>query len=107
MVGEGLLRFDRERYFITDFVVMPNHVHYLAGFAEEDAFLKQNTDWKRFMAREINRRVGDKGEFWQVDQFDHLVRSEAQFLRLRGYIKNNPIRAGLPTGEFLWFSKDL
>jgi len=33
--------------------------------------------------------------------FDHLVRSQAQFDYLRGYIANNPKIAGLREGKFL------
>ncbi len=107
IVANSLLHFDEVRYFLTDFVVMPNHVHLLAAFASENALLQQCTSWKRFTGRQINLIAGTRGEFWQVEQFDHLVRSEDQFLHYRRYIANNPDQARLPPGSFRHYAKDL
>jgi putative transposase len=106
-VGKSLHHFDGQRYMLFDFVVMPNPVHVLAAFHDEQSMLKQCESWKHFTAREINRLTGQKGRFWQQDSFDHLVRSEAQFEYLRRYIAENPIRAKLRNGEFLHYSKAL
>ena len=92
---------------LTDFVVMPNHVHLLAAFPDEGSMLNQCTSWKRFTARPINAAIGRRGEFWQVEQFDHLVRSLQQFEHYRRYIADNPGKAGLAMGQFRWFSKNL
>jgi hypothetical protein len=105
VVGESLLHFHRKRYELTDFVVMPNHVHVLAAFPDEQAMLGQCESWKRFTATSINRALGRKGRFWQQDSFDHLVRSPEQFAQLRSYIADNPRRAGLGPGEFLHWSE--
>ena len=107
IVEESLKTFDEERYFLTDMVIMPNHVHFIAAFEDEAALLKQNTDWKRFTARAINRSTGRGGEFWQVDQFDHLIRGPEQFEHYRGYIADNPKRAGLKPGQFRYYQKKL
>ena len=45
------------------------------------------------------------GEFWQVEQFDHLVRSPEDFEKYRRYIAENPVKAGLPEGSFRYYSK--
>jgi putative transposase len=103
----SLLHFDEERYLVTDSIVMPNHVHVLATFPDEIALSAQCESWKRFTAREINRSLGLQGEFWQVEQFDHLVRSEEQFWYLRKYVEDNGRKAGLTEGDYRWFSKDV
>lgn len=107
IVKESLRHFDEDRYFLTDFVIMPNQVHLLVAFPDEKALLAQCESWKRYTAREINKRLEREGEFWQIDQFDHLVRSEEQFEHYRRYIEANGRKAGLKEGEFRWFSKDL
>ena len=107
IVEDGLKKFDGVRYFLTDAVVMPNHVHFITAFADESAFLKQCTDWKRYTAREINRLAQRTGEFWQVDQFDHLIRSPQQFDFYRRYIAENPLRAGLAADSYRHYRKDL
>jgi len=105
IVEESLLHFDCERYVIADSVVMPNHVHLLAAFPDEDAMMSQCTSWKRYTGRQINGLLGQDGEFWQVEQFDHLVRSEEQFQHYRRYIAENPRKARLAARSFRWYSK--
>ncbi|MGV3485810.1 MAG: hypothetical protein ACO1RT_15440 [Planctomycetaceae bacterium] len=107
IVAASLQHFDGDRYELTDFVVMPTHVHVLAAFSDEDRLLKQCESWKHFTATNFNRLIGLRGRFWQQDGFDHLVRSVPQSEYLRGYIANNPSKAKLKTGEFWHYSKDL
>ena len=83
IIAHSLLHFDGQRYELTDFVVMPNHVHLLVAFPDDDQLLKQSESWKLFTATEINKLVGSTGRFCQQDGFDHLVRSEKQFEYLR------------------------
>jgi putative transposase len=99
IVADGILKFDPERYVVSAFAIMPNHVHLLAAFANEGAMIKQGEDWRRFWARQINPLFGRTGHFWQPDQFDHLVRSPESFDRIRNYIIDNPKKAGLTAGQ--------
>ncbi len=129
IVMKSLLHFDNDRYVLTDAVVMPNHVHLLVAFREEDMLLTQCTSWKHYTAVQINRwlkanlsrgttelrspvvpRPGTPptdGEFWQVEQFDHLVRSPEDFDKYRHYIADNPRQAGLPEGSFRYFTNSV
>jgi REP element-mobilizing transposase RayT len=107
IVADSLMHFDGQRYDLTDFVVMPNHVHILAAFPDEQAMLDQCESWKRYTATKINQALGRRGRFWQADDFDHLVRSVEQFERLRQYIRDNPRRANLRAEEYRHFSKEL
>jgi len=104
IVAESLRHFDGDRYCLSDYVVMPNHVHLLAAFPTEEAMLARCESWKHFTPREINRATARKGRFWQQDAFDHLVRSPEECERLRCYIAENPVRARLKPGEYLQYS---
>jgi type I restriction enzyme R subunit len=105
IVSESLLAFDNERYCVSDFVIMPNHVHIMAGFPDQTAMLNQCENWKHFQAFSMNRILGRKGRFWQQDCFDHLLRSEAQFNFLQRYIADNPRLAQLHEGEYRHYSR--
>jgi type I restriction enzyme R subunit len=107
VVADSLMHFDGDRYLLTDFVVMPNHVHLLAGFRDEATMLAQCESWKHYTAVKINRSLGRKGRFWQQDCFDHLVRTDEHFEWLRRYIADNPSKSRLSVGQFLHFSKPL
>lgn len=107
IVADNLRHLDGQDYDLTDFVVMPNHVHVLAAFPTAEAMLARVSAWKRYQARTINKIIGEAGHFWQEDGFDHLVRSPDQFEYLRRYIGNNPAKARLREGEFRLYSKPL
>jgi putative transposase len=104
IVADSFLKFDGERYWVKDFVVMPNHTHMLVVFPNDDVMLSQCENWKRYTGRRINKRMSDTGRFWQQDGFDHLVRSEEQFKHFRRYIADNPKKAGLAAGEYFLYS---
>jgi hypothetical protein len=100
LVADSLLYFDNEQYVVAEFVVMPNHVHALVQFPDAGQCQRRCRAWKHYTATEINLHRGTSGRFWQVESFDHLVRSPEQFEYLREYIaKNGPI-AGLKVGEY-------
>lgn len=107
IVTDSLLHFDGDRYEVLDYVVMPNHCHVLAVFPDEEAMLAQCESGKHYTAVQLNRRLGQRGRFWQADGFDHLVRSVEQFAYLRKYICDNPHRARLKPGEYRHYAKVL
>ncbi|MCA9223788.1 MAG: transposase, partial [Planctomycetales bacterium] len=102
LVADSLLFFDGKRYEMGDFVIMPNHVHLLAMFPRPEEMKKTFDSWLHYTAVRINRRTGRKGKLWQQEPFDHLVRSVEQYDYLRKYIADNPLKAGLRAGEFLY-----
>ena len=105
IVANSLAHFDDTRYVLTDFVIMPNHVHLLAAFEDEPTMLAQCESWKHFTAREINKLLDRKGRFWEQDGFDHLIRSDESFAYYRSYVGDNPKKANLAVGEFIHFTK--
>ncbi|HYT92991.1 MAG TPA: transposase [Gemmataceae bacterium] len=106
IVADSLRYFDGERYLLTDFVVMPNHVHVLVAFPDAEQLTKQAYSWKHFTGVNINKVLGQRGRFWEVDGFDHLVRSADQFEYLRTYIAENPRQARLQPGEYIHYTRD-
>lgn len=107
VVTDSLLSFDGVRYLMGDFVIMPNHVHLLAQFMNECEMRKQCASWARYTARRINRILGRRGQLWQKEAFDHLVRSPEQFDYYRRYIAANPVGAHLKPGEYFLYRPPL
>ena len=102
IVADSFLHFDGVRYRLGDFVVMPNHVHLLAAFATASGMKDQCASWLRYTARRINQATHRSGKVWQQEPFDHLVRSPEQYHYLREYIADNPLKARLRQGEYLY-----
>jgi len=94
-----------QRYELHAFVVMPNHVHLLV--TPKVAASQWLGPLKGFTAHQANECLGRHGHaFWQEESYDHLVRSAAEFERIRAYIEENPVSAGLATeaSDFPWSS---
>jgi type I restriction enzyme R subunit len=107
IVADSFHHFDGQRYILLDYVVMPNHVHLLAAFPDEEGMLAQCKSWKHYTATQINKKLGRSDRLWQQDAFDHLVRSEGQLSYLRLYIRDNPDKAGLRSGEYAHYSRTI
>ena len=92
------------RYDLHSFVVMPNHVHLLV--TPHVPATKWLGPLKGFTAHQANALLGMRGPFWQEESYDHLVRTDAEFDRIRAYIEQNPVKAGFASKaeEFSWSS---
>jgi len=103
-VAQTLEHFDGQRYYLGDFVIMPNHVHLLVGLLGETDVTRLCYSWKKYSAQSINRLLGRRGRLWQEESFDHLVRNTQSFERFRWYIARNGQDAGLRTYEYYYRS---
>lgn len=106
MVVESIVCFDRERYSLVAFVVMPNHAHVLAGMNGRGVLRDICRSWKHFSATRINREQRRAGRFWQSESYDHLVRTPQSLERFRDYIVANPGKAGLEPDEYTLYVSD-
>jgi REP element-mobilizing transposase RayT len=100
VVEEALHFFDGERYWLGDYVIMPNHVHVLVSAGGADSLSKTLHSWKSFTATRINQLLGRSGAFWQDESFDHIVRNEGELQATQRYIWDNPHAAALKAGTF-------
>ena len=89
-----------------DFVIMPNHVHWLVKPETGNKLEELLRSVKQFSANQINRIVGRSGSVWQKESYDHLVRDGAELTRIREYIAANPGKAGLSTRECHSYAAD-
>ena len=79
-------------YELHAFAIMSNHVHVL--ITPKVPLPKLMQSLKGFSARRANQALGFTGPFWQKESYDHLVRNDTEFTRIKRYIENNPVRAG-------------
>ncbi|MBI4910213.1 MAG: transposase [Acidobacteria bacterium] len=93
-------------YSLHAFVVMPNHVHMLVS--PHVALSRLTKSLKGITAKHANVMLGRTGQpFWQEESYDHLVRDGREFDKIRWYIEENPVKAGLvkEAAEYRWSSK--
>ncbi len=79
-----------ERYFDVQmicFIVMPNHIHGIIGLLGNQApsLGRVVNKFKGLISHKYGRTI------WQRGYFEHVVRSERDFLKIWEYIENNPV----------------
>jgi len=80
MVQQSLLYFDGQRYRLSAWVVMPNHVHMLLTPDAQWSLSQIMKSLKSYTSHEANRILGDRGQFWMEDYFDRYIRDEKHSL---------------------------
>ncbi|MCD6298736.1 MAG: transposase [Deltaproteobacteria bacterium] len=85
---------DQGRILLEAAVVMPDHVHVVAGLVSE-TLGEVMQGFKGFTAWSINRLLNRKGPVWNSQYHDHAVRKDEVLLEVIRYCLNNPVRAGL------------
>lgn len=109
LVAESMHYRDKRVYDLEAFCVMPNHVHMVYT-----PLIKKDRDYhalpaimhslKLYTSRRANLHLEREGDFWQHENYDHVVRDEAEWRRIISYVVNNPVKAGLVHHwqEWLW-----
>ena len=90
-----LFHLQDERYQISCYANMPNHCHCVlwpfAGYHLEEIV----GAIKGVTARKINAALGLKGQLWQDEAYDRIIRDEEHLWRVIQYVGGNPRKAGL------------
>lgn len=102
IVEQSLLSFDRTRYDLLAWCIMPNHVHVVINPHEGHRIGDLVQSWKTFTGRAINRASGKAGPFWAPDYFDRFMRDENHLAQTLQYVEANPVRAGLVAEAIDW-----
>jgi REP element-mobilizing transposase RayT len=83
---------DRQQlWYVTVFMLMPDHIHALLSFERDKAMSRVIGDWKSYQTRQ-------HGIAWQEGYFDHRLRDDERGEQLAAkinYIRQNPVVAGL------------
>jgi putative transposase len=96
-VASAMHYFDGQRYELGSYVVMPNHVHAIVrpSVNDGDSLEIVLKSWKGYAARQINGQLSRRGQLWQREGFDRIIRDEEHLYRCIQYIGTNPTKAGL------------
>lgn len=95
MVQNELFYDDAQRYRLSSWVVMPNHIHYLLTRFEGIELAQLMQSFKSLTSHKANKLLRRKGQFWMPDYFDRYIRNAEHFAKTVRYIENNPVKARL------------
>ncbi len=97
------LRFrEGTHYRLLAWCVMPNHVHVVVRLFPGQELAKVVKAWKNFSARTANQALGQKGQFWQREYYNRLIRNGDELDRAIRYVVENPAKAGLENWIWVW-----
>ncbi|MCP4344658.1 MAG: hypothetical protein GY795_03915 [Desulfobacterales bacterium] len=99
-VADSMHYLDQRVYDLDTYCIMPNHVHAVFTPLKKDdgtyhALQAIMHSLKRYTSREANKLMNRDGHFWEHENYDHVVRDEAELRRIVQYIFYNPVKAGL------------
>jgi REP element-mobilizing transposase RayT len=95
MAQDSLLFHHDKKYKLHAWVIMPNHIHFLATPFEDVDLREIAHSLKSYIAHEANKLLNRTGQFWQHEPFDRYLRNRKHFVSVIEYIENNPVKAGL------------
>ncbi|MDX1523893.1 MAG: transposase [Anaerolineae bacterium] len=100
LVADSIHYRNHKVYDLEAFCIMPNHVHmvFTPLVKEEKEYHSLSAimhSLKLYTSREANDLLQRNGGFWQHENYDHVVRDEAEQNRIITYVLNNPVKAGL------------
>jgi REP element-mobilizing transposase RayT len=101
IVQETLLYFNRARYDLLAWCIMPNHLHVLLKTTNTPMSAIIHS-WKRSSAFEANKWLGRRGAFWASDYWDTFMRNSKQESATIRYIETNPAKARLVLDPKSW-----
>ncbi|WP_409967861.1 transposase [Bengtsoniella intestinalis] len=88
-----------EQYRCIDkYVIMPNHIHIIIAFQETDRHGSLSLQdiisrLKSFTTLKYNEMHNQKNlKLWQRSYHDHIIRNEAEYLKIWNYIDTNPFK---------------
>ena len=98
MENELLALLERYEVVIDKYIIMPNYIHILPTVqrAGQSPAPTHNLSgvigaFKSRTTKAINQMMNTPGrKLWQRSYFDHIIRNEADYLRIWQYIDDNP-----------------
>ncbi|MCJ8329540.1 MAG: transposase [Lentisphaeria bacterium] len=101
ILTNGIEYLEKEnKWEMINYVIMPNHVHLFCKF--NSPMKKLLINFKKWTARKIQKEIGQSGDFWQTEWFDHWSRSASEDEKIKLYIKQNPYKAKLLKTDEVW-----
>jgi REP element-mobilizing transposase RayT len=103
IVQNSLLFFESQRYYLSSWCVMSNHVHVVVSPIGTNDVSQILHSWKSFTANRINEILHRSGPCWSIGSFVHLVRSYNYWMKFNNYTENNPVEAGYCLNKSEWY----
>lgn len=102
LVANSFNHFDKMRYRLHAWCIMPNHVHVIVEAIPDNDLSKIIHSWKSYTAHRANELLQLTGTFWQRDAYNHIIRSKREYDFQMQYTWENPEKAKLQNWQWRW-----
>lgn len=93
---ETIFRYRNANEFsLHEFVIMPNHLHLLISNEDGRSVARAMQLIKGGFSHAIGKAGMKLKAVWQPSYYEHRVRDASEYLRIRSYVRENPVRRGL------------
>lgn len=86
---------DKGEFSLHEFVIMPNHIHLLLTVDHDHAISRAVQLIKGGFSHALGQTGLKLKAVWQPSYYEHRVRDEVEYERMRHYIHENPVRRHL------------
>ncbi|MDF1813514.1 MAG: transposase [Verrucomicrobiales bacterium] len=100
LVISSLEKFDRTRYDLDCYTLMPNHVHFIWQMRGKFSNNRELQSLKGASARKCNKHLNRTGNFWMDESYDRPIRDKDELTAFRKYIDSNPSKACLKENHY-------
>jgi REP element-mobilizing transposase RayT len=102
LIEVSLLHYDKQRYCLHAWCIMPDHVHIYIVFSPSQLLGRNVLEWKSWITRNWQKKTNSKAIIFSPDYFDRYSRTLDQASRAIGYIEHNPAVAGYVVSPEQW-----
>jgi REP element-mobilizing transposase RayT len=95
VVATALTHFDKDRYDLLAWAVMPNHVHVVVRPFPGHELHAIIHSWKSWSANQANKILKRRGPLWQREYYDRIIRDDHDLSDTVKYVLDNPVKGGL------------
>jgi len=95
-----------ENVFVDEYVVMPNHIYMIISIVGVQNFEPLQNRYQKIIPKSIGSIIrsykssvtrwchtnGFINFKWQRNYYEHIIRNDEDFFRIREYIRNNPLQ---------------
>ncbi len=108
IVSKSIHFWDDKKIDLYCYTIMSNHVHAIFQVYEKgengDVLFLQDVmkSIKNYSAREINKILKRKGQFWEHESYDRVIRDRKELYYTINYVLENPVKAGYCNNWYDW-----
>lgn len=96
LIKETIEKYENKLYQVICYRIMPNHVHIVITILDIGKTLSDIMKLiKGSSSISINKLLDRKGNLWQAESFDRLIREEKEMYNIIKYVLLNPVKTNL------------